>query len=413
MERGFIRWLNPHQSQTFELNEFSVIGRNDQCQICMDDPFLSQRHARIFKREKKYFIQDLRSRNGCLVNGTRVVEAELKDRDRITLGQQELIFSIQYEDREAQLALNSKNEKWQQKLRKIPAIAESDFPVLVTAPSGAGKEVIAQMIHRYSKRHFGPFVSVNCSALSENLIESELFGHVKGSFTGAENNRKGAFESARNGTLFLDEIGDLPISLQPKLLRALENNEIKPVGSDQSIKTDVRIIAATHNTLKLKVSQNKFREDLFYRLNVVNLSPPALKNRMEDFESLLYHFAKNYRVSFSFLAINALKEYEWPGNIRELKNFVARASAIYGRETVQEEDLDTLLDRTYIQHNTVENLVQGQMSLKEIEKEVICQALIKNRGNQRKSAEQLGLPKSTLHDRIKTYNINIEQLLET
>ena len=413
LERAYIRWISPNHTQTYELDEFSIIGRDYNCQICMDDPFLSQRHARIFKKMDKYFIQDLRSSNGTMVNGTRIVEAELKDKDRISLGEQDLIFTIEREDKETQLTLTSKNEKWNQRLQKLPTMAQTDFPILITGPSGTGKEVLARLIHRYSARNFGPFVSVNCSALSENLVESELFGHVKGSFTGAENNRKGAFESARNGTLFLDEIGDLPMSLQPKLLRALENCEIKPVGSDRSIKTDVRIVAATHNTLKDKVAQGKFREDLYYRLNVVNLSPPSLKNRMEDFESLLYHFGKMYRISFSTKAIQALKGYDWPGNVRELKNFVARASALHSKEQVQEVDLDGLLDKSSSRVSSIESFITEKMSLKEIEKEIICRALIKNRGNQRKSAEDLGLPKSTLNDRIRSFKIDIEKLLDS
>ncbi|MCB0390541.1 MAG: sigma 54-interacting transcriptional regulator [Bdellovibrionales bacterium] len=413
-ERAYILWHSPLQTKTYELKDFSIIGRDGECQISFEDPFISQRHARIVKKGEKYIIQDLRSSNGTRVNGTLIVEAELKDKDRITIGKQDLIFSLIFEDKESLLTLSSKNEKWNECLKRLPAMAQSDFPILITGPSGTGKEVLAKLIHRYSTRHFGPFVSVNCSALSENLVESELFGHVKGSFTGADNHRKGAFESARNGTLFLDEIGDLPMSLQPKLLRALENFEIKPVGSDSSIKTDVRIVAATHNTLKNKVAKGQFREDLFYRLNVVNLSPPALKNRMEDFDSLIYYFAKMYKVRFSFSAINHLKDYEWPGNVRELKNLVARASAMYGKDLIQECNLESLIERLPTTSSDFQETtsLKNNLNIKEMEKTLICQALIKNRGNQRKAAEALGLPKSTLNDRIRNYKINIDQLLD-
>jgi len=172
---------------------------------------------------------------------------------------------------------------------------------------------VSHVIHDYSGRSEGPFVSVNCSALTESLVESELFGHVKGSFTGATSDRKGAFEAARGGTLFLDEIGDLPLSLQPKLLRALENQEIKPVGSDKTLKTDVRIVTATHKNLEKLVIEKTFRSDLFFRIHVVKISIPSLKERMEDFEDLLYHFSREMRVRFSVGAIEKLKEHSWPG----------------------------------------------------------------------------------------------------
>jgi transcriptional regulator with GAF, ATPase, and Fis domain len=203
---------------------------------------------------------------------------------------------------------------------------------------------MAQSIHRLSNRNKGPYVSINCSALSESLFESELFGHVKGSFTGATGDRKGAFESARGGSLFLDEIGDLPMSLQPKLLRALENREIQAVGSDRPIKTDVRVIAATHQNLKSLVKSGHFREDLFYRLYVVHLQVPGLNQRMEDFEDILYRFAKEYRVRFSHAAILALKKHSWPGHIRELKNTVARSRALFMSQEIQESDVPAIVD---------------------------------------------------------------------
>ncbi|MCB9026203.1 MAG: sigma 54-interacting transcriptional regulator [Bdellovibrionaceae bacterium] len=412
IQRAFIQIISPHHTQIFQIDELSVLGRDYNCQILLDDSFVSNRHARITHKDRSYCIQDLRSRNGTFVNGTRILEAQLKDKDRIQIGKQELIFSLEIEEKPTQLGLTSRNKTWNQQLENLPHMAQKDFPVLITGASGTGKEILAKMIHRYSQRSYGPFVSVNCSALSENLVESELFGHIKGSFTGAEQNRKGAFESARNGTLFLDEIGDLPLSLQPKLLRALENSEIKPVGSDSSILTDVRIIAATHNTLSQKVNQEKFRQDLFYRLNVLKITPPPLKERMEDFENFLYFFGKQYRVAFSFSAIQRLKEHEWPGNIRELKNFVARASALYNKTIVQEDCLDLLLDKNLPVLDSIEKITTENMNLKDVEKILICRALIKNHGNQRKSANQLGLPKSTLNDRIKNYKIDIDQLLQ-
>ncbi len=225
--------------------------------------------------------------------------------------------------------------------------------------------------------------------------------------------RKGAFEAARSGTLFLDEIGDLPLSLQPKLLRALENREIRPVGSDRSIQTDVRILAATHKNLPGSVQNGKFREDLYYRLNVCPITPPALTDRMEDFESLVYLFAKNLRVRFSLPAIEELKKHRWPGNIRELKNAISRAAAYYPGEHLQPDHVATLIDKNLLGEGSTSAATNGRTHgsvIKEIERDIIVQRLIANHGNQRKTAEELGLPKSTLHDRIKHYKIDLSSL---
>jgi DNA-binding NtrC family response regulator len=226
--------------------------------------------------------------------------------------------------------------------------------------------------------------------------------------------RRGAFETARGGTLFLDEIGDLPLTLQPKLLRALENNEIRPVGSDRVIETDVRIVAATHKNMAAAIRSSKFREDLFYRLNVCHLKPPALKDRIEDFEDLLYQFAKQYRVRLSHAAIQKLKEHSWQGNIRELKNVIARASAYYPSHYIQPDDLPAIMEPGSIGpevHFVSEPEAGTQGSIiKEIEREMIIRRLAANKGNQRQTARDLGLPKSTLHDRIKAYAIDLDQI---
>ncbi|PWU17774.1 MAG: hypothetical protein C5B49_08245, partial [Bdellovibrio sp.] len=210
------------------------------------DPCVEPRHARIERRGAGFVIRDLRSNGGTFVNGTRIVEAHLQSGDIIRLGGLSSGFSTVFflEQANASVApthrLKSRNLLWQAQIDRLPGMASSDYPILLLGPSGSGKEILAETIHSLSKRSPGPFTRVNCSALSETLIESELFGHVKGSFTGAIGDRKGAFETARGGTLFLDEIGDFPYGLQAKLLRALENNEVRPVGSDRLLQTDVR-----------------------------------------------------------------------------------------------------------------------------------------------------------------------------
>ena len=407
---GFIMVNKPTGRLLFEIKDLLTIGRDPLSQLKLSDPFASSRHARIERRDFGFVIRDLRSRNGTYVNGARVMEARLQDGDRLRVGQTDLSFTSSREAQNVAVQLTSRNEFWQKELAMVPQIAATDLPVLLQGPSGAGKEVLASAIHKFSSRQNGPMISVNCSALSESLIESELFGHVRGSFTGAVSDRQGAFQAASDGTLFLDEIGDLPLMLQPKLLRALENAEIRPVGSDRTIKTNVRVITATHQDLKQLVRTGRFREDLYFRLNVLRVILPSLKDRREDFEDLLYHFAKMYRVGFSFTAIQKLKSHDWPGNIRELRNVVARAKAYFPQQQVQENDLTQIFEGPSLTPPTP--VVTGHTSrLKEMELQLIQERLILHHGNQRRTAIDLGIPKSTLHDRIRTYGIDIKQLL--
>jgi DNA-binding NtrC family response regulator len=388
------------------------LGRDLENTIVIEDSYASSRHARIERKVFGYIVKDLRSRNGTYVNGTKVMEALLRDNDVLRMGKTEFIFTFNgCLTSLERCSLSSKNEAFQEQLAKLPQIAGLDIPVLVLGPSGSGKDRIAQAIHEHSPRHQGPFISVNCSALSESLVESELFGHVKGSFTGATHDRKGAFEAARGGTLFLDEIGDLPLTLQPKLLRALENQEIRPVGSDRATTTDVRIVAATHQSLSQKVQKQHFRMDLYYRLQGIQITAPALRDRLEDFDDLLFQFAKQFRVRFSTAAIHEMKRHPWPGNIRELKNTVARAKALFGNEQIEPSDIGQLI-LPMPPMAELSPLSGGEpgMNLKALERDLILSRLSANQGNQRRTAEDLGIPKSTLHDRIRNYGIDLKNL---
>lgn len=416
-EIGFLSWKRDARAHQVEIEEFLTLGRDPTNQVLIEDEFASQRHARIERKHNGFFLRDLRSRNGTFVNGTRVVEAMLHDGDRVRIGDVEMLFSwVRPGPDEDRMALTSKNETWNAQLARLPNVAQSAFPVLLTGPSGTGKDVLAQTIHQLSNRRTGPFVSVNCSALSEALVESELFGHVRGSFTGATNDRKGAFEAARGGTLFLDEIGDLPLGLQPKLLRALENNQIRPVGRDVPVDTDVRIVAATHHDLKRLVFEERFRADLYFRLHVIQIAAPALCDRMEDFEDLLYGFARKMRVRFSHGAIERLKLHAFPGNIRELRNVIARAKAYCGIGEVKESDVNQMIDvmpqpESIAPGSPTQGFRPSRSVIKEIELEMIKSRLVANRGNQRKTAADLGMPKSTLHDRIRAYGIDLKDLI--
>lgn len=405
----------PGTNQALILGDILTLGRDSTWPGSQGDARILDRHARVERKDEGYLIRDLRSPQGTFVNGTKINEAWLQDGDEIRIGSYSCVFFSRTREPAQNLGISSKCPDWSAQLEKLIGVARCPYPVLLLGPSGTGKEILAEKLHHHSSRQQGPFVRVNCSALTETLVESELFGHVKGSFTGAIADRKGAFESARGGTLFLDEVGDLPYGLQAKLLRALENNEIRPVGSDRTVQTDVRIVAATHQNLLEKIHTGEFRTDLYYRLNVVNIQPPALSERMDDFEDLLYSFAKQMRVRFSHGAIQKMKKHKWPGNIRELKNTVARASAFFPRMLVEEKHIDQILDTSLV------NLNPSSLSLatpapvgtlpviKEIERQMIIKRLIANQGNQRRTAQDLGLPKSTLHDRLKAYQIDPRQ----
>lgn len=401
--------------QRWDLQDYLNIGKDNTCTVQVFDSYMSERHARLEAKGTTCLIKDLRSDSGTFVNGAQVLEAILKDGDLITLGSTDFVVHDS-RVKKKDFGLTSKSEFWKSQLDSLGSVASTKHPVLLLGPSGTGKDVIANALHNASPNAKAPFISVNCSALTETLVESELFGHTKGSFTGAIADRKGAFESARGGTLFLDEIGDLTYSLQAKLLRALENNEIRPVGSDKSIKTDVRIVAATHQNLYQKIREGSFRSDLYYRLNVITIETPSLKERLEDFDELLYSFARQMKVRFSFNAIQALKKHDWPGNIRELRNVVARASALFPKKYIDENHIDILLNKKEkLAHlpTGVSYVTPGdanQMSvIREIEKQMILKRLAANQGNQKRTAVDLGMPKSTLHDRIRHYNIDLDQ----
>jgi DNA-binding NtrC family response regulator len=405
IDKGFLTLMEGGERKSIELGSFIWIGRDPHAPVPVNDQFASLRHARIERADAGYVIRDLKSRNGTFLNGCKINEAPLHDRDRIRVGVTEFVFSCDKDQEFNPIFLSSRNQTWNEELQRLPAIAQSPYPVLILGPSGSGKEVIASMVHKFSARSRGPFLGVNCSALTESLAESELFGHKRGSFTGALNERKGAFESARGGTLFLDEIGDLPLSLQPKLLRALENSEVKPLGSDITISTDVRIVAATNHNLQQRVAEGKFREDLYFRLHILQIRPPALNERREDLDTLISFFSTQNSIRFSTEALLQFHKYSWPGNIRELKNVITRVAALYPGQNITANMLKDLLDKKpdIVEHTEGGSTVR---SLFEVERGLIIDRLKLFGGNQRRVAFELGMPKSTLHDRLKKYNIN-------
>ena len=405
MTQAFLYWKKKESMEQTEIKDFLSIGREGQNQLILDDNFVSRRHARIEKKQDKelYILKDMNSQNGVFLNGSRIQTAILNHNDNIQIGSHQFTFSFERFNYKWKMLFQSRNKEWNETLSRIPHIALSDSPVLILGPSGSGKELIAQMIHNYSKRSQALMVSINCSALTESLVESELFGHTKGSYTGSLNNRKGAFLTASKGTLFMDEIGDLPLALQPKLLRAIEYKEIKAIGSDLPIKTDVRIVSATHQNLAEKARENTFRKDLFFRLNVVTVKVPALVDRMEDFDQLFQYFCLMYGVTFSTEALKLFKSYHWPGNIRELKNTIERAKAIFSSEVLDKEKALSILERLE------NNYKKEKEPLWLLEKKSIIKALKTYKGHQAKVSKLLDIPRSSLHDKIKHYQINVKQ----
>ncbi len=295
----------------------------------------------------------------------------------------------------------------------VERIASSDSTVLISGESGTGKELVATTIHYQSPRRDKPLVKVNCAALPEGLIESELFGHEKGAFTGALRRKAGRFELANGGSIFLDEVGDLPLSAQAKLLRVLQDKTFERVGGTETIKVDVRIIAATNKDLREEVKKGRFREDLFYRLNVIPITIPALRDRKEDIPLLVEHFLKKFNthlrknVRFSRDAIKALLEYDYPGNVRELENIVERAVILCSGEIINREDLPISQSST----STVASATTQALSLSEIsaraEKEHILRVLKLTGGNKTRAAELLGISRKTLWEKLNAYGIEI------
>lgn len=298
-----------------------------------------------------------------------------------------------------------KSEAMMKVLKEVESVAQSNSSVIITGESGTGKELIARAIHFNSPRKYFPLVSVHCGALTESLLESELFGHEKGAFTGAMYNRKGRFEMADGGTIFMDEIATITPKMQVELLRVLETKSFMRVGGNKEIKSDFRVICATNKDLKKMVENGTFREDLFYRLNVVNINVPPLRERVEDIPLLVHHFIKKYctamsrdLVSIEPSALKRLEEFEFPGNVRELENMIERAIVIGNGKEIRLKDLPMGKEANY----------SSAESLDDLEKNHIVQILTKYNWNITRSAKALKVDRATLYNKIKRYDLKPE-----
>jgi DNA-binding NtrC family response regulator len=293
----------------------------------------------------------------------------------------------------------------------VKSVASTNATILIMGESGTGKELVANAIHNSGERRNGPFVKVNCAALAETLLESELFGHEKGSFTGAIGQKKGKFEAATGGTIFLDEIGEITPALQVKLLRVLQEREFERVGGTKPVRVDVRVVSATNRNLSEGVRDGWFREDLFYRLNVIAIDMPSLRERKQDIPDLAMYFLERYRVelnknvrSISDKAMRCLTTYNWPGNIRELQNVIERAIVLSGRDVINESDLPE-----NIRSGPAGGLGSFKEAKRRFEKEFIQMALATNSGNISRTAVMIQLARKNLQDKIKAYDIDVER----
>jgi DNA-binding NtrC family response regulator len=418
------------------------IGAMEDNDLVLDDETVSRNHCRIFREGDQYMIADLGSTNGTFVNRVRIREAFLHENCTVTLGKTDIKFQpvdeklrIVPSDRERYGDIIGRDRSMREIYTILEKISPTDATVVIEGETGTGKEVVARTVHQQSRRRDGPFIVFDCGAVPENLIESELFGHEKGSFTGAIGTRQGVFELAHGGTVFLDELGELQLDLQPKLLRVLEQREVKRIGGVKPIKVDVRIVAATNRDLEEEVRAGRFREDLFYRLSVVRVRLPALRERMDDVEILARHFLAQGSFNrdrlgtrkvhgFTADALERLRQYPWPGNVRELHNVVERAVSFAEGDLIEPQDLPD-----HIAHPRGPELFSGETNpsiqlpearsellggtfkdakeqwVSSFEADYIAGLLRKNRGNISHAAREADIDRKYFRKLMKKYGI--------
>jgi DNA-binding NtrC family response regulator len=425
------------------------IGRSREADLQLPDPSVSRLHARIFRVGRQYFLADMGSRNGTHLDGRAVSQVPLTCGGSFRVGPYQIHFfqegaspgtgeeptvlaatggspsalpspapspappTWKTAPGDAPFGLVGSSIGTRKLIDLIRRAGPSDVPVLIVGETGSGKELVARGIHDASARRDRPFVVVNCGAISPELVESELFGHEKGAFTGATAQRKGAFELAHNGTIFLDEIGELPFALQPKLLRALEQREIKRVGGNETILAEVRILAATHRNLREEIARKTFREDLYFRIGAITVPVPPLRDRREDVPAIARHFLAGMErrsgrpvPPLSPDALDALISHHWPGNVRELRNAVQRA-VVMGEGPER-----TAADFSFLGHeepgvtsSPFSSTAGGLSRWEQAERTNILAELARQDGNKTRTARELGIAKSTLFEKLKKYGI--------
>ena len=402
------------------LGETCTLGKDAGNDLVVEDRFISGRHLRLGRKGGHFVLADQGSTNGTWLGPVRVLEAEVPMNTTVRIGETEVVLEPWSNPR------HNGPAAWQGIIGSDPAlrllvdlverVAPSSAAVTILGESGTGKELVARAIHARSPQAERPFIPVNCAAISKELIESELFGHEKGAFTGAIASHKGAFEEADGGTIFLDEVGELPFELQAKLLRALESGEIKRVGSSRPQHVEVRVVAATNRDLLGATRSGQFRDDLYYRLCVVPMTLPPLRNRRGDIGALALHFLRQFTprgqsVALSPAALERLEAHPWPGNVRELRNVVHRALLLRRGSTVEPGDLSIDPDPTPEQRDGLGGsgvFVPGlrlEEMLERAERQIIEAALRRFNNNRERVARELGVARSTLFKRLKDWGM--------
>jgi DNA-binding NtrC family response regulator len=402
----------PKKGQTVELSglEPVLLGSDPDADLVLEDDTVSRRHAEIRATRLGYVVRDLNSTNGVWLGDARVLEAVLGDRARVSLGDVELEWRLLDDEVEHTLDARSFGRLvgGAPAMRELAALlqqaARTDSTVLVEGESGTGKELVAEGLHQASARAEGPFVVVDCGALASSVVESELFGHERGAFTGADRTRPGALEEASGGTLFLDEIGELAPELQVKLLRALEAREVRRLGANKPRPIDVRVVAATHRRLERCVAEGSFRADLYYRLAVIRVRVPSLRHRREDVLELARHFLEQLRpgldpsLVLSDAVAAALAAYDWPGNVRELRNVVERLATVGELDTRVRE-----LNRAPGPYHEAR-----QAAIDRFEREY-CQLLLQHTGGVvARAADEAGISRQMLHRILRKHDLRGE-----
>ena len=393
--------------------------------VLAEDRTASRHHFEIINTERGWLLVDLNSTNGTFLDGRRIERAYLSAGAQIRAGSSTLTFApIDEEvtvepDREGELCgLVGQSVKMRQIFALIKKIAPMDVSVIIGGETGTGKELVARAIHELSGRKKGPMVVLDCGAIPPNLIESELFGHEKGSFTGAMTARPGAFERAQGGTIFLDELGELRLDLQPKLLRVLENREVRRVGGNDILEVDCRVIAATNRDLPKEIAAGNFREDLFFRLSVINLQLPPLRERREDIPLILKRaladpevLARHGRKRISPEALSLLMAYAWPGNVRELMNVLSHVLAFSEGEEVLPDNLPPRVrgqqregPLPFNEHLTFKDA--KEQLLENFEREYVTSVLTRCEGNLSRAARESGLHRKSIERLVKKYHLD-------
>jgi DNA-binding NtrC family response regulator len=390
------------------------MGSSTPCEIPLRDPLVATEAAILWQDLDSHFWIRCTDLNQNLRLGDLTLrEAELPVGISLFLGESKLTLErarqhSAFPDQPANVRpWLSIEESGRKLLWTAKKVASTPLSLYLAGETGTGKEVIAHLLHAWSNRASGPFVPLHCGALPLSLAESELFGHVKGAFTGAIHQRPGALMQAHGGTLFLDEVGDLPLDIQIKLLRFLENGEIRPVGSDHTTRVDVRLICATHHPLRKLVEEGKFRRDLYYRIASVTLELPTLRSRPNDIEMLARRFATDLSKSVSPRAILRLQAHSWPGNVRELRHAIERACGLSGpfEKILHEADFEFLMTPDSINQTPELETGTAILTLDEMERHMILKALKLANGNRAIAARILGIARSTLFEKLKRHRI--------